>query len=390
MTRPSDPRARRTRRAVLQQGAGVLIVIFLVGFMVSKPFIEERLKQHGESALAAAGIDGALDFTFQDARMLCSDRLADPAAARRVVLGVDGVHDVTFDRVCFDGTGEPTTTTVAPSTTPAPSTVPATEAPTTTSPPTTAPAATTTVPEPDVAIGLVDGVLTLEGTVASEEQRGALLTAARAVLDPTNVVDRLAVDVAAPLGDETVSELAQLLAVVTVPLAGASITVDGAAVTVEGLAVDRAALTQVDDAVRNVGATADLALRPRATADQAATVQSDLNAVVGAQPLQFGKGATEVTPGMAATLQRLAGIAKRYDGVVVEVQGHTDSEGDPARNQTLSERRAAAVAAALEALGVPPAQLTSRGFGETQLITDNNGAEIPDLSRRVVFAVRSA
>ena len=61
---------------------------------------------------------------------------------------------------------------------------------------------------------------------------------------------------------------------------------------------------------------------------------------------------------------------------------------DPTRNQALSERRAASVAAALQALGVPAEQLTSRGFGESQLITDNNGVEIPDLSRRVVFAVR--
>lgn len=370
----------------------MLIVIFLVGFMVSKPFIEERLKRHGEAALAAAGIDGALDFTFQDARMLCSDRLADPDAARRVVLAVDGVHDVSFDRVCFDGAGEDTssTTTVAPTTTAPATTVPDTTAPATTSTaaPTTVPP--TTVPAPDVSLTLTDGVLTLEGTVAGEEQRTALLTAARAALDPANVTERLEVDAAAPLGDDTVSELAQLIAAVPVPLSAATVTVTAGNVLLEGSAVDQAGLDAVRTAAENVGATVDLALRPSADAQQAATVQSDLNALVTAQPLQFGKGATDVTPAMAATLQRLAGIAKRFDGVVVEVQGHTDSEGDPARNQALSERRAASVAAALQALGVPAEQLTSRGFGESQLITDNNGVEIPDLSRRVVFAVRPA
>jgi len=73
--------------------------------------------------------------------------------------------------------------------------------------------------------------------------------------------------------------------------------------------------------------------------------------------------------------------------MVVEVQGHTDSEGDAGRNLTLSEQRAKAVADAMIALGVPSANITSKGFGETDLITDDNGVEIPEKSRRVVFGV---
>jgi OOP family OmpA-OmpF porin len=83
----------------------------------------------------------------------------------------------------------------------------------------------------------------------------------------------------------------------------------------------------------------------------------------------------------------VAGIAKRYGGLAIEVQGHTDSEGDPGRNLTLSEKRARAVLDALVAQGVPGADLTAKGFGETQLIVDQTGREIPDKSRRVVFGV---
>ena len=49
----------------------------------------------------------------------------------------------------------------------------------------------------------------------------------------------------------------------------------------------------------------------------------------------------------------------------VRVEGHTDSSGDDAHNQDLSERRAASVAAYLRAAGVEQS-LTPSGFGETR------------------------
>ena len=63
------------------------------------------------------------------------------------------------------------------------------------------------------------------------------------------------------------------------------------------------------------------------------------------------------------------------------------SAGDAGRNLTLSEDRAAAVLDALVALGVPAADLTAAGFGETELILGPDGEEDPVASRRVVFAV---
>jgi len=103
--------------------------------------------------------------------------------------------------------------------------------------------------------------------------------------------------------------------------------------------------------------------------------------------IRFGKGETFISPLSTATVEQIAGIVKRFSGTIIEAQGHTDSEGDPGRNLTLSEQRAQAVADALVALGVPADEVTSRGFGETQLILDNNGVELPEQSRRVVFGV---
>jgi len=135
------------------------------------------------------------------------------------------------------------------------------------------------------------------------------------------------------------------------------------------------------------GVVVTLQPRPTATAEQAAALEAELNALVAAEPILFDKGSTTISDASQSTLVKVAGLAERYAGVAIQVQGHTDSEGDAGRNLTLSEDRAAAVLDALVALGVPAADLTAAGFGETELIVGPDGKEDPVASRRVVFAV---
>ena len=120
---------------------------------------------------------------------------------------------------------------------------------------------------------------------------------------------------------------------------------------------------------------------------QAAALEAELNALVAAEPILFDKGNTTISDASQSTLVKVAGLAERYAGVAIEVQGHTDSEGDAGRNLTLSEDRAGAVLDALVALGVPVADLTAAGYGEADLILGADGEEDPAASRRVVFAV---
>ena len=60
----------------------------------------------------------------------------------------------------------------------------------------------------------------------------------------------------------------------------------------------------------------------------------------------------------------MVGVVGKCPKLKVEVSGHTDSDGSPTANKTLSERRAKAVAAAIIAAGIPSTQIASAGYGE--------------------------
>jgi OmpA-OmpF porin, OOP family len=77
----------------------------------------------------------------------------------------------------------------------------------------------------------------------------------------------------------------------------------------------------------------------------------------------------------------------------VRVEGHTDAVGSDADNQALSERRARSVVDHLTAVGVDPARLAARGFGESRPAaprTHDHGSDDPDgraRNRRVEIVV---
>jgi outer membrane protein OmpA-like peptidoglycan-associated protein len=67
------------------------------------------------------------------------------------------------------------------------------------------------------------------------------------------------------------------------------------------------------------------------------------------------------------------------------VEGHTDSDGDEALNQTLSEQRAKAVMDRLISMGISANRLKSAGWGESKPLADNGTAEGKANNRRVEF-----
>ena len=70
---------------------------------------------------------------------------------------------------------------------------------------------------------------------------------------------------------------------------------------------------------------------------------------------------------------------KEHGDARVELQGHTDSKGSDDYNMKLSERRAEAVKAYLATQGIAASRMSTKGFGESQPVADNetNGKDNP-------------
>ena len=73
----------------------------------------------------------------------------------------------------------------------------------------------------------------------------------------------------------------------------------------------------------------------------------------------------------------------------VEVQGHTDSQGDDDFNLKLSQRRAESVRLYLIKRGITSDRLDPKGYGETVPIADNRTSDGRAQNRRVEFVITS-
>lgn len=79
----------------------------------------------------------------------------------------------------------------------------------------------------------------------------------------------------------------------------------------------------------------------------------------------FDAGSAAVKPQTDATLLEIARTVKTRNQTFVDVLAHTDTSGTPQGNQTLSDKRAAAVATYLSGHGVAKARIASKGLGES-------------------------
>ncbi len=89
-------------------------------------------------------------------------------------------------------------------------------------------------------------------------------------------------------------------------------------------------------------------------------------------------------PAAEKSLNELAQLIRSYPGHPVLIEGHTDSVGNAAHNQTLSENRAEAVKDWLVTNGhISDACITIRGYGATMPVASNATAEGRQKNRRV-------
>ena len=97
----------------------------------------------------------------------------------------------------------------------------------------------------------------------------------------------------------------------------------------------------------------------------------------------FGVDSYAITPTFMSTLDQVAATLNQYESTYIDVYGHTDSTGADAYNQSLSERRAQAVANYLSSRGVKPERMATRGYGESQPKATNTTEAGRSENRRV-------
>lgn len=84
----------------------------------------------------------------------------------------------------------------------------------------------------------------------------------------------------------------------------------------------------------------------------------------------FGYDRYDLAPEAQSTLERQAAWLKTYPNATIVVEGHCDERGTREYNLALGERRAAAVANYLVALGVDPNRIQTISYGKERPAVD--------------------
>lgn len=101
--------------------------------------------------------------------------------------------------------------------------------------------------------------------------------------------------------------------------------------------------------------------------------------------IRFDVNKATIKPESNGAINEIFELMQKQPDLNFSVEGHTDSDGDEALNQTLSENRAKAVMDRLKDMGIAANRLKSAGWGESKPIDGNETPEGKANNRRVEF-----
>ncbi len=107
------------------------------------------------------------------------------------------------------------------------------------------------------------------------------------------------------------------------------------------------------------------------------------------QTVFFDTNKATIKPVSFPLLTEVAQAMKDNPTIKVDVEGHTDSQGNDAFNLKLSQRRAESVKKFLVGKGVAQDRMNPKGYGENVPIADNRTADGRAQNRRVEFVITS-
>jgi OmpA-OmpF porin, OOP family len=116
-------------------------------------------------------------------------------------------------------------------------------------------------------------------------------------------------------------------------------------------------------------------------------VQAELDRLLANGRINFKAGSDHLDADSAPLLDAVAQLLASEPELEVEVEGHTDSRGDPATNRRLSQRRAQTVQRYLSSKGIDPNRIHTIGSGSTRPLVRAQTLEASEMNRRIEFRV---
>ena len=247
------------------------------------------------------------------------------------------------------------------------------------------------------AVLTADGAVRLSGFVTDATSQDAILSYAASLFGHDRVIDTTMIAAGLPggwpgrvlAGVEALAALNEGKVVVTpetVAVQGWGLYED-VGQTVEELLAEKVGEAAVVHVTFNAeaAAAAESAARPRPE-----ICAEQIGAILDAGQIQFGAGSADIVPQSRGVIAAIADVLRGCPGADFEIGGHTNSQGTAEANQGLSERRAQAVLAALQAQDLPMVRLTARGFGAGDPVGDNASVAGRASNRRIEFTLLDA
>lgn len=225
--------------------------------------------------------------------------------------------------------------------------------------------------------------IVVEGAVPNEASKQAILNKIYAVYGTNQVVDKIQVRaVSAPNGwSDSVSK------VITEDLKKVKqgkLSVRGTQVELAGKMSNQNDIHPTTVNFQNL-VQAPYRLNTQLTVNQAE--QKIIDEALKNRIIEFESGSAILAESGIQILDEMAVALNKVAGKKVKVIGHTDSSGNPAKNLTLSQERAAAVKNYLIGKNIPTDRLSVEGLGSNKPVADNTTAEGRKKNRRIEFEV---
>lgn len=117
------------------------------------------------------------------------------------------------------------------------------------------------------------------------------------------------------------------------------------------------------------------------------TITYELPQIFTLKNLYFDVAKASIRNDSYATLNDLAELMRRKPTMVIEISGHTDSDGDDLTNKRLSEERANSVKKYLISKGIESVRIITVGYGESKPVASNTTEAGKQQNRRTEVKV---